>query len=106
MVFVRSLREADFKLYTDLLSQLVPWFFSLDYTHYARWIPVHLRYMITLAEKHPAVYQEFLNGSFTVKKTGHAYSNIAIDQAHEQNNASIKDDGCAVGLTENAAAQR
>lgn len=50
MIFVRSLREGDFKLYIESLSQLVPWFFSLDHTNYARWIPVHLRDMVTLAE--------------------------------------------------------
>ena len=33
---VRSLREAEFKLYIESLLQLVPWFFSLDHTHYAR----------------------------------------------------------------------
>ena len=35
----------------------------------------------------------------------HVFSGIAIDQAHEQNNASVKGDG-AVGLTENTAALR
>lgn len=62
--------------------------------------------MVTLAEKHPEVYQEFLSGSFTVKKTGRAFSSIAIDQAHEQNNASVKGDGGAVGLTQNPTALR
>ena len=106
LIFVRSLREADFKLYIESLSQLVPWFFSLDHTNYARWIPVHLRDMVTLAEKHPAVHQEFLHGNFTVNKTGRAFSNIAIDHAHEQNNACVKGDGGAVGLTQNPAALR
>ena len=31
MIFVRSLRKADFNLYIEALSQLVPWFFSLDH---------------------------------------------------------------------------
>ena len=31
---------------------------------------------------------------------------MAIDQAHEQNNAEIKGDGCAIGLTEDPAALR
>ena len=106
MIFVRSLREADFNLYIESLSQLVPWFFSLDHIHYARWIPVHLRDLVTLAEKHPAVYQEFLHGNFTVNKTGHPFSNIALDQAHEQHNARVKGDGGAVGLTQNPAALR
>ena len=34
------------------------------------------------------------------------FSGIAIDQAHEQNNASVKGDGGGVGLTENPAALR
>ena len=34
------------------------------------------------------------------------FSGIAVDQAHEQNNASVKGGGGAVGLTENPAALR
>ena len=45
-----------------------------------------------------------MKGHFTVKKTSHAFSNLAIDQAHEQNNAVVKDGGGAVGLTECPAA--
>jgi len=41
---------------------------------------------------------------FVVKKSKHSFSAIAIDQAHEQNNALVKSDGGAVGLTENSAA--
>ena len=41
-----------------------------------------------------------MKGHFTVKKTSHEFSNLAIDQAHDQNNAVVKDDGGAVGLTE------
>ena len=45
-----------------------------------------------------------MKGHFTVKTTSHVFSNLAIDQAHEQNNAVVKDDGGAVGLTECPAA--
>jgi hypothetical protein len=106
LIYVRSVREGNFLLYIDALSRLVPWFFALGHTNYARWIPVHLRDMVTLAIKHPSVFAQFLAGNFTVKKTTHAFSAIAIDQAHEQNNASVKGDGGAVGLTENPAALR
>ena len=104
MIYVRSIREANFQLYIDALTKIVPWFFALGHTHYARWIPVHLRDMITLQDRHPDVYNQFLKGNFVVKKTTHSFSAIAIDQAHEQNNASVKGDGGAVGLTENPAA--
>ena len=87
MIFFRSLRVTDFK-----------------HTHYARWISVHLRDMVTLAEKLPTVYQDFLHGNFTVNKTGCVFSNNAIDQAHKQNNARVKCDGGVVGLTHKPAA--
>ena len=92
--------------YIDALTKIVPWFFAMVHTNYARWIPVHLRDMVALEEKHPDVFAEFMAGNFTVKKTTHAFSALAIDQAHEQINASVKGDGGAVGLTENPAALR
>lgn len=60
--------------------------------------------MIALIDTHPDVHGEFLKENFAVKKTTHSFFAIAIDQDHKQNNASLKDDGGAVGLTENLAA--
>ena len=40
--FVKSLREANFALYVDCLTKLTPWFFSLNHTNYARWVPVNI----------------------------------------------------------------
>ena len=105
LVFVRSIRSVNFRLYNQSLAKLVHWFFTFDHYHYARWISVHLRDMMALSHLHPHIHTEFVKGHFTVKTTSHAFSNMAIDQAHEQNNAVVKDDGGAVvGLTECPAA--
>ena len=93
MIYVRAIREGYFLLYIDALSNIVLWFFALGHTNYARWIPVHLRDMFFFATKHPGVFAEFRKGNVVVKKTTHVFSGIAIDQAHEQNNASVKGDG-------------
>ena len=45
-----------------------------------------------------------MEGHFTVKKTSHAFSNLAIDQTYDQHNVVVKDDGGAIGLTECPAA--
>lgn len=45
-----------------------------------------------------------MKGHSAVKKTISTFSNIALDQAHEQHNAVVKDDGGAVGLTESPTA--
>ena len=34
MIFVRSIREADFLLYRDALDKIVQWFFAFDHTNY------------------------------------------------------------------------
>ena len=92
LVFVRSIRSGNFPLYIQSLTKLVHWFFKFDHYHYARWILVHLRDMMALSHFHPDIHTEFVKGHFTVKKTSNAFSNLAIDQAHEQNNAVVKDD--------------
>jgi len=81
LVYVRSLRQASFAMYVDALRELAVWFHALDHTNYARWIPVHLRDMVELPTTHPEI-------------------------ADEQNNAAIKGDGGAVGLTDNTSALR
>ena len=106
LVFLKSLRAADFDLYIDALSKMLPWFFAMNHSNYARWLPVHLRDMRSLEQLVPHVASEFKKGLFTVKKTPKRFSSIAIDQAHEQNNAMVKGDGGAVGLTENPNALR
>ena len=100
MTLICESHKGNFELYIESLTKIVPWFFALDHTHYSRWVPVHLRDMVS-ARSDPSVYEEFMKGNFTVKKSKHAFSAIAIDHAHEQNNASVKGDGGAVGLTEN-----
>ena len=104
--YVRSLRQASFTMYLDALTELAAWFHALDRTNYARWIPVHLKDMAELSTKQPDVAAKFRAGSFIVQKTHRVFSSIPIDQAHEQNNALIKGDGGAVGLTDNPSALR
>ena len=62
--------------------------------------------MAKLATGHPDVAAQFNAGNFIVQKTRMVFSSIPIDQAHEQNNALIKGDGGAVGLTDNPSALR
>ena len=65
---------------------------------------MHLKDMCELEKLHPDVFSRFTEGNFTVRKTMRPFSAIAIDQAHEQNNASVKGCGGAIGLTENPSA--
>ena len=104
--YIRSIREANFQLYMESLTQIMPWMFAFDHTNYSRWLSVHIRDMMTLGEKHPDVLREFEHGNFVVHKTTNKFCAIAIDQCHEQNNAMVKGSGEAIGLTGNPGALR
>ena len=60
--------------------------------------------MAELLTKHPDVARKCRAGSFTIQKMKKVLFTIAIDQAHQQNNACIRGDGEAVGLTDNPSA--
>ena len=53
-----------------------------------------------LPTKHPDIYQNFLKGHFTVRKSDKVLSCIGEDQAHEQNNKFVKIVGGAVDILE------
>ena len=106
LLFIRSIREGNFQLYMESLTAIVPWMFALDHTHYSRWLSVHIRDMVSLKEKHPAIFAEFCAGKFSVNKTGNKFSAMALDQCHEQNNATVKESGGAIGLLTNPSALR
>lgn len=56
--------------------------------------------IINLSNVHPQIASEFISGKFTIHKTRHAFSSMAIDQANEQNNSIVvKSDSGAIGLT-------
>ena len=106
LLFSRSIREGNFQLYMESLTAIVPWMFALDHTHYSRWLSVHIRDMVSLKEKHPAIFTESCAGNFSVNKTGNKFSAMALDQRHEQNNATVKESGGAIGLLTNPSALR
>ena len=95
-MFVRAHRQGNFFLYMQTLKELVPYFFALDHPNYARWMSVHIHDLQSLPE---SVLQEFSNGNWVISKTKKRASSIAFDQAHEQNNRSIKAAGGLKGLT-------
>ena len=82
----------------------MPYLFANDSVHYSRWLTVHLNDMICLQNTDAGVYKEFKDGNFVFHETKRQFSGIALDQAHEHNNALVKGEGGAVGITENPSA--
>ena len=88
-IFCRSLRERKFETSRAILSALTKYFFALDHVNYSRWTPVSLFDLENFKELSPSEYAQ-LEKFFTASKTRSKLSAMALDQAHEQNNARIK----------------
>ena len=94
----------DFKNFLECLKALIPWFFALDHTHYSRWIPIFVQDLSSLEANNKETYDAFVKSFFTIGKTSRVFSNMGIDQAHEQNNKILKDDGGIIGILDNPTA--
>ena len=77
LVFLKSLRQANFTLYMDALQEMLPWFSAMNHTNYAHWLPVHLRDMHALQQTPPDIFLHFLKGFFTGRKSQRRFSAIA-----------------------------
>ena len=67
---------------------------------------MHIGDKLALSKKHPEILAEFNAGKFVIYKTSNKFSAMAIDQCHEQNNATVKESGGAMGLTTDPLALR
>ena len=97
-IYVRSIREGNFKLHVEVLYLLLSWFFIFDHVHYARWLTVHWFDMFNLKSTFPDLFEQFSNGGFTFQKSDRSFSRMGLDQIHEQNNKVIKGAGGASDL--------
>ena len=98
--FVRSVRTEDLFLYEKSLDEIADWVFILDHYNYARWLTVHVRDMMNVLVKHPALYRQFADGFFTIAKTQNPFAMIGFDQTNEQQNKELKMHGGTLNLSD------
>ena len=54
--FIKAERTADWDLHLTTVAAMLPHFFAMDRQNYARWLPIYLADMNSLAAAHPRVY--------------------------------------------------
>ncbi|KAJ8041388.1 hypothetical protein HOLleu_12190 [Holothuria leucospilota] len=108
LAFIRSQQEANYTLYVQTLTAIIPWMLAMDHYHYARWLTVHETDLQELPNDSVVdVHRAFVKGNFVTQKSSHKFSALAHDQIHEQpQNVIVKGDGGVIGITENEAAHR
>ena len=98
LMFIRSEREGNFRLYNLALCKLIKRYFIFDKFKYSRWLSVHLFDLMAVETMFPDIYENFNKVFFTFQKLEKQYSQMALDQVHEQNNCIIKSRGGATDL--------
>ena len=95
---VRACRMADLDNLVLALTAVMPYVLKLDHLNYSRNLPVFLRDLLNMKERHPQLYHELKeNGNFMGRKTKNKFSSMPIDQATEQAICWLKHSGGVIG---------
>ena len=101
--FVKAERTGNWCLHLAAASSMTPYFFAHDRYNYSRWLPVYLADMEQLQQKHPTVYQRFMEGDHVINRSSQPFSSVWTDMALEQSiNLDSKSKGGIVGISLNA----
>ena len=103
--FIRAEREGYWLSHLSSVARMAPYFFAMDRCNYARCLPVYLVDMHQLPQKHPAVFEQFMNGEHTVTRSSQPFSQVWSDMALEQSiNLDSKKKGGITGITQKPGA--
>ena len=84
LALIRASREGNWHLHFLDIREMIPWCFAYNKVNYARYLPAYYAQMISQENYHPNVYQQFMDGHFTVQLGDErSFSRISVDQTTE-----------------------
>ncbi|XP_047132181.1 uncharacterized protein LOC124811086 [Hydra vulgaris] len=93
---LRSTKVGNWNLHLEATRQMIPWFFAYDHPNYSRYLTFYWTEMTQLPKTHPSVYQQFMDGNFSVRRTSGTFNKIPSDQCIEQ--TINRDQKCRGGI--------
>ena len=103
--FVKAERTGNWCLHLAAASSMTPYFFAHDRHNYSCRHPVYLADMEQLQQKHPTVYQRFMEGDHVISRSSQPFSGAWTDMTLKQSiNLHSKSKGGIVGISLNADA--
>ena len=98
--FIKAERTGNWNLHLSSTAAMIPHFFAMDRTNYARWMPIYLADMHMLEERHPKVFHEFSAGNHSISRSQQPFAQVWTDMALEQSiNLDSKSKGGIVGIS-------
>ena len=87
-------------LYITTLRVALPLLFVFDRTNYSRWGSLYYEDCLSLKDKFPTIYNEFVKGNFVVNFTTRKGSSVPMDQALVKSyNKPAKGKSGIIGIT-------
>ena len=95
---MKTLRDGGFNQYFHSLVANMKWVCGLDRNHYESSLPLMLRDLSLLEERHPGLYIEFSeNKRFVGQKSQNPFSRLPIDQCNEHEVNWLKNESAVIG---------
>ena len=106
--FIKSTRIGDWPLHMQASERMLKWLFAYDNPNYSQHFTCYWAIQQKLKETHPKIYDQFILGSYSVKKTDVSFNKLPPDQVIEQTiNKKQKGAGGIIAInTSDGAAQR
>ena len=97
---VKAERTGNWCLHLAAVSSMTPFFFARDRHNYSCWLPVYLADMEQLQQKHPKVYQRFMEGDNMISRSSQPFSSVWTDMVLQQSiNLDLKSKVGIVGIS-------
>jgi hypothetical protein len=83
-LFVVAERTGNWLLHLEVVQQFLPIFAATGHYNYAKCGRLYLQQMRQLPLSHPDLYQHFLNGNHTIRRSDRFWSGLSMDLVIEQ----------------------
>ena len=82
--YIHAERSGDWQSHLDEIEKMLPYIVSAGHQNYASCLPMYLRDVRELPNKHPDVHHLFMQDNFTVHRSSGSFNGIWTDLALEQ----------------------
>lgn len=103
--FIKAERAGKWLDHLAEIQHMLPYIVAATYTNYISCLPLYLKEMRDLEEKHPAVYNNFIRGHFTVHRTEGRFNGVWIDIVLEQTYNKEGKTSLVKGISQNPGAR-
>ena len=82
--FIKAERTSNWRLHIYSVREMLPYFAATGRTAYFKSASLYLSSMVMSRETSPAVYQSFIDGYHTVRRSNRCWAGLSVDLTIEQ----------------------